>query len=307
MTTFAKYLLIIINRKAMKRHFVTIIALLGFCMMANATTVTKTYDYNFNGIDVSDMFDITLVKADVNSVTVELDSEYVPYLSVTASSGVLKVCFKRLPVKLKLNRKAFKLTICTPMVNYIVLSGACKLSCNDTFSLGMNNFRATVSGASTISSLRLKTIDASVKVSGASKVFIDGEFSDFEAQVEGASRLTLDGSVSDLDAKVTGSSELKVSGTVHEVDVNVKGASKAELVGEGRKLEAEVIGASKLSAADFRVLSAEIEAAGASTVTVNASASLKAKISGASTCRYADYPDLRIFPEVRGGATFRTL
>ena len=291
----------------MRTKLMILTALVGFCLSASAANVTKTYDLTFNGIEVSNKFDIQLIKADNHLVKVEVDSEYAPYLSVTTEAGILKVRFKKLPIKMQIIKDAFKLTIYTPMVNFIDLSGACKLNCTDEFSLGMNNFRASISGASSVNNLKVNSVDGSIKVSGASKVFLDGEFADLELKVEGASKLTFNGRVSDFDAEVLASSDLMVTGVIQDVNIEVKGASKAEFAGEGKELDAEVGGASRLTAEEFTVLDAKIEAKGASNVTVDASESLKADLSGASKCRYREYPSLRLNPMVSGGASLKTL
>ena len=307
MTTFAKYLVIFINMTAMRTKLLIMAALLGFCLTAGAGNVTKSYDLTFNGIEVSNKFDIQLIKADTHSVTIEVDSEYAPYLSVTTEAGILKVRFKKLPVKMQIMKDAFKMIIRTPMVNFIDLSGACKLTCTDEFSLGMNNFRATISGACTVNTLKINTVDASLRVTGNSRVFIDGEFSDFEAKIEGASRLTFNGRASDFDAEVVASSELNVTGILPDVNVAVRGASKAEFAGQGGEFDAEVGGASRLRAEEFPVVNAKVEVKGASSVTVDASESLKADISGASNCKYRDRAGLRLNPAVSGGGSFKTL
>ncbi|MBR7026138.1 MAG: DUF2807 domain-containing protein [Bacteroidales bacterium] len=291
----------------MRTKLMILAILMAFCLTANADNVTKTYDLTFNGIEVTNKFDIQLIKADEHSVTVEVDTEYAPYLSVTTEAGILKVRFKKLPIKMQIMKDSFKMVIRTPMLNFIDLSGACKLTCTDEFDLGMNNFRASVSGASTVNTLKIKTIDASVRLSGNSRVFIDGEFADFEAKVEGASRLTFNGRASDFDAEVAASSELNVTGVLQDVNIEVKGASKAELMGQGVDLDATVSGASRLKAEEFPVTNAKIEAKGASNVTVDASESLKADISGASACKYRDRAGIRLNPAISGGGSFKTL
>lgn len=291
----------------MKTRLLILTALLGFCLTANADNITKKYDLTFNGIEVSDKFDIQLIKAEEHKVIIEVDTEYAPYLSVTTEAGILKVRFKKLPVKMQFGKESFKMTIYTPMINFIDLSGACKLTCADEFSLGMNNFRATISGASVVNTLMINSIDASVKVSGASKAFLDGEFSDLEVDVDGASKLTVNTRCSEFDAEVFGGSDLEVTGSIQEVHLDVKGASKATLTGQGSELDAEVGGASKLKAEEFQVIVAKIEAKGASSVTVDAAESLKADIQGASTCKYRDRAGLRLNPMVKGGGSLKTL
>ena len=291
----------------MKTRLLILTALLGFCLTANADNITKKYDLTFNGIEVSDKFDIQLVKAEEHKVIIEVDTEYAPYLSVTTEAGILKVRFKKLPVKMQFGKESFKMTVYTPMINFIDLSGACKLTCADEFSLGMNNFRARIAGASAVTSLKINSIDASIKVSGASKAVIDGEFADLEVDVDGASKLTVNTRCSDFDAEIQGGSDLTLTGSIQDVHIDVKGASKAELTGQGNELVADIGGASKLKAEEFQVIVAKVEVKGASSATVDASESIKADVQGASSCKYRDHAGLRVNPMVKGGGTFKTL
>ena len=291
----------------MKIKFLLFAAILGFSFVANADNITKNYDLRFDGIEVSNKFEIQLMKADQHSVTIDVDSEYAPYLSVTTESGILKVKFKKLPVKMKMSKSKFRMTVRTPMINFIDISDACTLICRDEFTLGMNNFRVSASGSSEIRDLRVNSVDAAVSVTGASKVVLDGQFSDLEIKIDGASKVTYNGSCSDLDAEVYASSELKVTGGMDDVDINVRGASKVEMMGHGTVLEVEVGGASKFNGTEFAVETADVVAKGASSVTVNASEALKATISGASSCKYKEYEGLRVNPSVDGHGTFKTL
>ena len=291
----------------MRNKLIILTAILGFCLSANAGNITKEYDLTFNGIEVSTAFDIQLIKADTHSVTIEIDEEYAPYLSVNTDAGILKVRFKKLPVKMQIKKDAFKMIVRTPMINYINLAGACKLSSNDEFSLGMNNFRAAVSGASTISNLKINSIDASFRISGASKVYLDGQFSDFEILAEGGSEITFNGNASDFHGQILSSSKFNVTGNIDEVDIEVKGASKVELNGRGVELDADVAGASKLDAKNFPVTVARISAKGASNVAVDAAEALKADISGASTCKYREHAGLRMNEMVSGGGSLKKL
>ena len=291
----------------MRTKLIILTAILGLCFTANAENVIKDYDLSFNGIEVYNNFEILLIKAEQHSVTVEVPADYAPYLSVTTEAGILKVRFKKLPVKMQINKERFKLTVRTPMINFIDLSGACNLTCNDEFSLGMNNFRATLSGASGISTIKINSVDASFRLSGASKLNFSGEFSDLEIEAEGASDVTFKGDCSELQASITSSSKFNATGKIDRVDLDAKGAAKVTLVGEGSVLNADVSGASKLKADEFPVANAKIDAKGASSVTLDASESIKADITGASNCKYRNRPDLRINPNVSGGGKFQIL
>lgn len=291
----------------MRTNLIILTAILAFCFSANAENVIKDYDLTFNGIEVYNNFEILLIKSEQHSVTVEVPADYAPYLSVTTEAGILKVRFKKLPVKMQINKERFKLTVRTPMINFIDLSGACNLTCNDEFSLGMNNFRATLSGASSISTMKLNSVDASFRLSGASKLNFSGEFSDLEILAEGASEINFKGDCSEMQASITSSSKFNATGKIDRIDLDEKGASRVTLLGEGAALNASLAGASRLKADEFPVKSAKIDAKGASNVTLDASESIKADISGASTCKYRNRPDLRTNPMVSGGGKFQIL
>ena len=291
----------------MRTKLIILTAILGFCLSASAENVTRNYDLKFNGIEAYNNFDILLIKSEESSVAIEVPSEYAPYLSVTTEAGILKVRFKKLPVKLQITKDRFKMTIHAPLINFIDLSGACTLTCHDEFSLGMNNFRATLSGASSISAFKVNSVDASFKLSGASKATFSGEFSDLEIAAEGASEVNLKGDCSEMEAVFSAASKFNYTGNAERIEIAIKGASKVTFLGEGTTLDAEVSGASRLKADEFTVRNAKVDVKGASNVTLDATESVKADVSGASNCKYRNRADLRLNPTISGGGKFQVL
>lgn len=126
-----------------------------------------------------------------------------------------------------------------------------------------------------------------VVVSGAGIADLAGFQSSerFSAEASGASRI--EGDVSSGDANLVAS-----------------GASTIRLSGSGGKLQANASGASTIDVEQFMVTDANVEASGASRINVNASGSLDAEASGASTVQYAGNPALGNINE-SGGSTIQ--
>ncbi len=95
--------------------------------------------------------------------------------------------------------------------------------------------------------------------------------------------------IKDLD--ISGASNAVVSNVkTDSLKLNVGGASKIKIDGEAKVLESEASGASKIDAEGLKVENAEVEASGASSVTVSPANELKADASGASDIYYTGEP-----------------
>lgn len=90
---------------------------------------------------------------------------------------------------------------------------------------------------------------------------------------------------------LSGASHGTVSGVNSDsLELDASGASKIIIDGKARTLRAEASGASTLNAENLSVEDADVEASGASNITVNASNDLKADASGASSVVYTGEP-----------------
>lgn len=142
----------------------------------------------------------------------------------------------------------------------------------DTLEIDLDGgvLRATLEAEVTVPAGALQAVAAR----GASTISGSDRFqaATFDVAAEGASTVTLD-----LDAQ--------------NLTVAAEGASTVELTGAAGALEARAEGASTLQLFDLRATEARVTAEGASTAEVQASASLEADASGASTIRYDGSPD----------------
>ena len=253
----------------MKRTCLVLAAILLTFLMADARTVKKVYEIDgFTGISAADAIEVTLEQGDSFRIEVEVTEEFLPYLVVKNRAGVLDMHFSRLPfaLKQKNRNKVAQVYIQVPVLNHVTLSGASKLTCNDTFAIAMGKFSLSASGGSTVSSLSIKAPDVDMQLSGASRATVSVRSSDMRAALSGASRL--------------------------------------DVVGHGVDLSVNASGSSRLSAEAFEVEEADVKASGASTVDVLPTRVLKVALSGASRCRYhGDADDLQVKAEKVTGAS----
>lgn len=126
---------------------------------------------------------------------------------------------------------------------------------------------------------------SSLNLSGASGAQLSGFASTdpFAADISGASRLH-----GDIDSG--------------DATFEASGASNISLAGEGGSVRANASGASTIDLEEFTSASADVEASGASNVTVNTSGRLDARASGASTIHYVGDPTLGTLDESGGSS-----
>jgi hypothetical protein len=112
--------------------------------------------------------------------------------------------------------------------------------------------------------------------------------------LSGASRGTTSGFKSSRDLNVDSSGASRLSGDIECGDArfDVSGASRVNLTGSAEDLVIDASGASTVDLSGFPVAEANVEASGASDVTVNASDRLDVNASGASNVRYLGSPTL---------------
>jgi hypothetical protein len=112
--------------------------------------------------------------------------------------------------------------------------------------------------------------------------------------LSGASRGNLDGfrSTRLVEIDVSGASQLR--GRIEAGDGRVKasGASQVDLSGSANNVTVEASGASQLHLSGLEVNDADVEASGASSVSIDCSGRLDVRASGASRVRYRGNPSM---------------
>ena len=230
------------------------------------------------------------MQGDEYSATVTIDTDLADYLDVYVIGTVLYVKLNDNASKLKeLTRKTMAVTITTPSLVQIHLSGASSLHSNDLWESPMERFTLSINGASKAGKLRLGGGELKADISGASSCGITGDFAAVEVEISGASALTL-------------------SGQYEEIALDAQGTSKASFIGDADSVDATCSGSSFMDAESLSVDEAKIVCKGASKATVNVNEKLEVDLSGASTCRYrTNNETLQIIPSVSRASSFKRI
>ena len=273
----------------MKRFLLSLAASL-IALGASAGTITKNFDNlkQFSGIQVCNSFRATLVQGDSYSARVTIDTDYEEYLDVSVVGTVLYVRLKDTPRRLKdLTRKTMQVTICTPSLVQIHLTGTAALTSNDKWESPMEKFTLEMSGASKAEKLFISAPELDAEISGAANGSVIGDFAEVEVDITGASALTLTGSYGDMD-------------------VDASGTAKVSIIGEAEEIKCECNGSSFLDAASLSVDKAKIECNGASKACIDVFSKLDVSLTGVSTCHYSSKnPALEVIPSISRASSFK--
>ena len=275
----------------MKRAVLTLVAA-TLAISASAGTITRNFNNlkSFDGINISNSFDATIVQSDDYSATVTIDTYYEDYLDVSVIGTILYVRLKDTPHKLKeLTRKTMKVTINVPSINRLYLSGASSARSDDQWINPMEPFTLSITGASKAEKLRLGGASLKADVSGASNGSVVGDFASVDLDISGASAFT-------------------ISGDAEDIDVNTSGTSRATFIGKAESIESTSSGSSCMDGAALRVDTAVIKCSGASKATIEVNEALDVDLSGASTCHYRTKNDaLKVVPSISRASSFKKL
>lgn len=202
--------------------------------------VSYSFD-NFDRLDLSQAFDVTVVKSDTFDVVLFVDENIVPYLDVNHSGNWLNI---GLEDGHNYNNVTLKAEIRMPDIQEIRGSGATVISISG-FSGEENpsDISVDLSGASVFSGT-LYANDCDIQLSGASVLNLNGGCMDLYLESSGASELNMgnfvaesayfilsgasDGTVhvtQHLDAKLSGASVLRYHGDPEIGNLETSGAS----------------------------------------------------------------------------------
>lgn len=277
----------------MKKLFVLSVFLL-LSVLVFAQGVTKNHQVPaFSGINAGGVFDITLTKSTVNSVTTTADEEIAKYIMVKVKDGVLHLDLdsKNMPAALKRNMKYIKANVTISQLDRLFISGAAKLKSNGHFIT--TTFKGDFSGAVIVDGLNITSENSSIQVSGASKLDIKGKSQSVKYDISGASVVTIDHESGDLEIGGSGASKMNFSGNAIRTEVSVSGATNVKMRGSSNTAKFEASGASVLDAEHFNVKDAEIEASGVCNIRTNVSGSISAELSGGSSLLYSGSPVMK--------------
>ena len=179
---------------------------------------------DFTGIEASGKFDITVVKGDTESLTIEADDDVLPYVRSKVKEGELCLYVKKGIFRKIANSKSIKATIVMKNMKEVSLSDACKLTSNDLFT--PKKFKGECSGTSSMS-INVNAEKVSIECSDASLVDLKGSAVKIEIEMSGSSILRAeDFTARTADIETSGTSSV----TINVTDVLKVEASKASQV-----------------------------------------------------------------------------
>lgn len=205
----------------------------------NEVNVTYSFE-NFDKIDVSSAFELTVLKADTFSVVLFVDDNIVQYLDVSKSGNWLLI---GMDGNHNYNNTTLRAEVRCPESNYLKGSGASFISMNgfDTTQV----FNLELSGASVFSA-NLNANDCEILLSGASVMNINGSCTNCYIGTSGASVLNMPNFIiAEGHFNLSGASD----GTIHVTDylnVTLSGASVLRYYGNPEIGNVNISGASVL-------------------------------------------------------------
>ena len=276
-----------------------------------ASIETKSYALsNFDGLDVSWIFNVDLVQSSSWKVEVEAPDFVIPYLQVKVRSNSLILGVSGMPgdVRKKMERGNYKVhaTVAMPELARVEMSGASKLQADGDFQTG--NFSMELSGASSIKGLQMMANYADIECSGASKFQLAGSLKDTKLNLSGASKGTLESDGGTLNIGLSGSAKMEITGVFDKADMELSAATNVKMKGALGALRLSGSGAAKLDTMDCPANDVWMELSGASSARVVALDKLGVHLSGAASCHYKAGEHLQITEtDVDRGASLRKI
>jgi len=215
----------------MKNSIVLIVALLSFTISqaqwkkikgnGNITTESRTTS-DYDAISCAGSFDYILVAGTEGKITLEGESNLLPYVVTEVKNGKLIIKTEKGKNLNPSRNETIKVTIPFKDIEKVALTGSGDLWNEDT----------------------ITSNDLAVSLSGSGDVILDVKTKNVSGKVTGSGDLTLKGSTSDLRAGVTGSgdfhgfdlksvnTDVSVTGS-GDAEVNCSGNFKARVTGSG--------------------------------------------------------------------------
>jgi len=277
---------------------------------ASAQTVKKDFDLKgFTALDISSEFKATVTKSDSYSVSVELSEELAPYLDVRLNRDALVIELRNVPTKLSILRShVINATIGMPELRGVRLNDACKLTVEDGFDLGNNDFTLSAAGTSEVKKMEIHAKNATISLLGASRIHLDGDFVTVNIQSAGTSRIDMAVDADELFVKSSGTAVSEIDGTFDTIGLELGGTSNVTLKGEAEEMTVTASTAGSVDALRMPVATADVRLSGAGVCKVYVKDALEVQCTGASTCSYKTDGDIQLdLKEIARTATLKKL
>ncbi|MBI2847638.1 MAG: DUF2807 domain-containing protein [Chloroflexi bacterium] len=209
--------------------------------------VTETKEIaGFTGVAISGPFEADIKRADNFSVTINVRSTFLDYVTVNKAGDTLKVSLapRHVFTDFPIQPNTFKVNITMPALTGISLSGATKASISGFKS--SQDFRIEISGASSLDMESVEAGNVASQLSGASRLTGGLRAKELDLTVSGASKIDMEGSADNLLLIASGASNIDLLDfPLNQADVRISGASEAD-VDVKMKLDLSLTDASRL-------------------------------------------------------------
>ena len=277
---------------------------------ASAQTVKKDFDLKgFTALELASDFKATVTKSDSYSIQIELSEELVPYLDVRLNRNALIIELRNVPSRLTLLKSnVINATIGMPELRGVTLNDASKLTVEDAFDLGNNDFTLSTAGASEVKKMQIHAKNATMSLLGASRIHLDGDFVTVNITSAGTSRIDMNADADELFVKSSGTAVSEIDGTFDTIDLELGGTSNVTLKGEAEDLTVTASTAGSVDALRMPVATADVRLSGAGVCKVYVKEAIEVQCTGASTCSYKTDGDIRLdLKEIARTATLKKL
>ena len=265
---------------------------------ASAQIETKEYNLNgFSALEISSIYNVELSRSPRHSLSVEAPDFLMPYLKVDTHDDCLRLSVSELPrdVRHRIESGRYKVRafVSTPEMNEIQMSGASRLESSGEFA-PRKLFRIRMSGATSISGLVVRSNEADIECSGASKLSLNGSFDRIKIQMSGSCGGDVAANAKDSRIELSGAAKLSLKGNISRLNLTATGAANFRQEGQIGEATLDGSGAAKIHTSDAQVTKARVRLSGASGAVVDVREELSITLSGASSLRYRANERMRI-------------
>ena len=288
-----------------KRIITVLAAFVSFAagsLHAGDTVTTESEFSGFRNIDVSDRFDISVVRGEKYGVRLTVDDIVASYVRSYIKNNTLYIDVDEKSYTPELRKSLrgkdaivplFKAEISVVHLDTLFLHDNVTLDNYEPL-FSDDSVAIVMDGASMISNLEFKGHGLVLDMSRSATADVKAECAYIDATASGASSLALDCGVRNLRLNTSGSASVRAAGTSSLCSVRSRGTSEVRLEGSAGQAELKGEGMSAIDADGLEVSVASVILSGRSHCTAGADDSLRVDLSGGSHLVFSGSPEIEI-------------
>ena len=277
------------------------ISLLSGLEAGAATKQTSISLPPFTGINVTDGFEVSIVRGSDYRVLLSVEEAFADYVVCNVNGKVMNLELNERSVPAEVRRQfrskgtpdpVFSAVIYVPeLLQSVTLADRAVLKdTEDVF----DKARVTFDLSSSASVQRLSVSSQSVRISMRNKSVADFivACNVLEAETQNSASLNVEETSQDSDYSLLGSSKITAKSRTANLKVRTKAGSVLRISGSGDKASYELSGTSEVYASDFEVPDAVVNMSSVCMIMQSAYRTLKVSLNGGSTLFFANDPQI---------------